>query len=168
LFAAIEAFAERGREVTGRLSFATNVALQRMESYFARLGSSVRVLREMAEGELAGAQITAAQLEFINQAVALKDAGCSPMIVGATGWYPALFFDNQTSGQRDPIIADVHTQPADEVGNLVGKVLHVGTGDPRQMVVTVDSCGAPRAYVGRASAYFEHITDGFKRLTDEE
>ena len=36
------------------------------------------------------------------------------------------------------------------------------------MVVTVDTCGTPRAYVGLASAYFEHITEGFKRLTDEE
>ena len=36
------------------------------------------------------------------------------------------------------------------------------------MVVTVDTCGTPRAYVGLDSAYFERITEGFKRLTDEE
>jgi hypothetical protein len=168
-FAAIESFAAHGREIAGRLSFPANSPLpQTMNTYFSRLGSSMRILREMAEGELAGAQITVAQLEFINQAVALQDAGCTSVIIGATGWYPALFFTNQASVERDPVIADVHTQPADERGSLVGKILHVGTGDPRQMVVTVDTCGTPRAYVGLASAYFERITENFKRLTDEE
>jgi hypothetical protein len=168
-FAAIESFAAHGRELAGRLSFPANSPLpQMLGTYFSRLGSSMRILREMAEGELAGAQITAAQLEFINQAVVLQDAGCASVIIGATGWYPALFFTNQASVERDPVIADVHTQPADEAGNLVGKILHVGTGDPRQMVVTVDTCGMPRAYVGLASAYFERITENFKRLTDEE
>jgi hypothetical protein len=40
----------------------------------------------------------------------------------------------------------VHTQPADEAGNPVGKVLHVGTGYPRYMVATIDTCNGPRAY----------------------
>ena len=169
VFAAIEAFAARGREIVGRLGFGPNSHLpQAMDVYFMRLGSSMGILREMAEAELVGAQITPAQLAFINQAVALQDAVCSPKIVGATGWYPALFYSNQASVERDPVIADVHTQPADEAGNFVGKILHVGTGDPRQMVVTVDTCGPPRAYVGLASAYFERTTEGFKRLTDEE
>ena len=168
-FAAIESFAARGREIVGRLGFTPGSPLpQTMGAYFTRLGSSMGILRQMAEGELVGAQITPAQLEFINQAVALQDAVCSRDIVGATGWYPALFYSNFTSVERDPVIADVHTQPADEAGNLVGRVLHVGTGDPRQMVVTVDTCGMPRAYVGLVSTYFERITEGFTRLTDQE
>jgi hypothetical protein len=36
------------------------------------------------------------------------------------------------------------------------------------MVVTTDTCGGPRAYVGLASAYFERVTEGFVRLTDRE
>jgi hypothetical protein len=35
---------------------------------------------------------------------------------------------------------------------MVGRVLHVGTGEPRVMVATVDTCSGPRAYVGVVSA----------------
>jgi hypothetical protein len=35
------------------------------------------------------------------------------------------------------------------------------------MVVTADPCGTPRAFVGLASSYFEKITEGFERMTDE-
>jgi hypothetical protein len=66
------------------------------------------------------------------------------------------------------MVADVHTQPADEAGNIVGKVLHVGTGWPRTLVVTVDTCVGPRAYVGLASSYYEETTSDFQRLTDTE
>ena len=65
------------------------------------------------------------------------------------------------------MIADVHTQPTDEGGSMVGKVLHVGTGMPRLMVVTVNTCVGPRAYAGLASSYFEKITSNFERLDDE-
>ena len=46
----------------------------------------------------------------------------------------------------DPTIADVHTAPTDAGGNDVGWVLHVGTGFPRLMVVTAETCTGPRAY----------------------
>jgi hypothetical protein len=36
------------------------------------------------------------------------------------------------------------------------------------MVVSVDSCDGPRAYAGVVLAYFEKITSGFKRETDQE
>jgi hypothetical protein len=47
-------------------------------------------------------------------------------------------------------------------------VLHVGTGNPRMMVMTVDTCSGPRAYAGAVFAYHEHLAKGFTRLTDEE
>ena len=167
-YAALEALAARGREMIARVPQSKPGVREYIDTYFATLGSAVGMLRQMAEAELSGAQFTAAQLEFINQAVALRAGGCTSQITGATGWYPALYYLNQESVQRDPVIADVHTQPADGAGNLVGKVLHVATGDPRQMVVTTDTCGGPRAYVGVASSYFEKITEGFVRLTDQE
>ena len=69
---------------------------------------------------------------------------------------------------RKPTIADVHTQPSDEGGNPVGKVLHVATGNPRLMVLSVDSCVGHRAYAGVVSAYHERITSDFQRMTDNE
>lgn len=62
----------------------------------------------------------------------------------------------------------MHTQPTDEAGATVGRVLHVGTGKPRLMVVTIDTCDGPKAYVGLASSYFERITEGFERLDDDQ
>jgi hypothetical protein len=35
------------------------------------------------------------------------------------------------------------------------------------MVVTVESCSGPRAYVGLVSTYLERITENYDRLTDE-
>ena len=64
----------------------------------------------------------------------------------------------------DPTIADVHTQPTDAYGAPVGRVLHVATGMPRTMVVTVETCTGPRAYVGLASSYFERVTDLMSRI----
>ena len=36
------------------------------------------------------------------------------------------------------------------------------------MVVTVETCEGPRAYVGLGSSYFEKITENFERLSDED
>jgi hypothetical protein len=70
--------------------------------------------------------------------------------------------------ESEETIADVHTQPADASGNLVGKVLHVGTGYLRLMVTTVDTCKGPRAYAGVVFAYHERVTENFQRLSDSD
>jgi hypothetical protein len=98
------------------------------------------------------------------------DVVCA-MVPGFDGWYTRLFYesdwDMDGSTEYEPVIADVHTQPADEGGAIVGRVLHVGTGFPRLLVVTVDTCVGPRAYAGLSASYFEQITTDFERLTDE-
>jgi hypothetical protein len=134
--------------------------------FFQELQSTSSILAEMADRQRTGMPFTPEQLMFINQAVSLKPFGCYGEI--GEGWYPKLFFDQEDSLKFDPTIADVHTQPADEGGNPVGKVLHVATGHPRLMVVTVDTCSGPRAYAGVTSSYFEKITESWKRLDDKE
>ena len=108
--------------------------------------------RGMAENERSGAPFSAEQMAFVNQAVSIEGTGCGTPGV-ATGWYASLFFDPFTSNKFDPTIADVHTQPTDEAGADVGHVLHVGTGNARAMVVTVDTCTGPRAYAGLVSSH---------------
>jgi hypothetical protein len=76
-----------------------------------------------------------------------------------------LFF-NTNPTEFAPTIADVHTQPTDEGGAPVGKVLHVGTGYARLMVLTANTCTGPRVYVGPVSSYHEEITQNFQRLDD--
>ena len=166
-YARIAELAEHGTAMVGTLDLSSNTSLaQRLPEYFATLRDIAQKLGEMAQNERDGVPLTQEHLDFINQAVKVQ-MGCGDP-EGSTGWYANLFFDNYQSVQEDPTIADVHTQPTDEAGAPVGRVLHVGTGLPRLMVVTADPCGTPRAFVGLASSYFEQITSNFERMTDED
>jgi len=132
------------------------------------LRSTAALLGQMAEQQRSGTPHSPEQLAFINDAVRVERqaAGCTTVDV-PDGWYADLFFDPNKSIEANPTIADVHTQPADEAGNIVGKVLHVGTGYPRLLTVTIDTCAGPRAYAGMAYSYHEVITNNFERLNDE-
>ncbi|WP_438025402.1 DUF3160 domain-containing protein [Sorangium sp. So ce233] len=171
-FARIAELAEHGGEIVSTLDLLNEVPLeplleQRLPAYFSQLREVARTLGEMAANQRAGLPLTPEHLDFINQAVKVQ-RGCGAPF-GASGWYAQLFFDPMKSVTQDPTIADVHTQPTDAGGAPVGRVLHVGTGLPRLMVVTADPCGgAPRAFVGLASSYFETITGNFERMTDQE
>ena len=166
-YARIGELAEHGSAMAQTLDLSGNAYLaQQIPAYFATLRDVADKLGQMAKNERAGIPLTPEHLDFINQAVKVQ-VGCGDP-EGSTGWYSKLFFDNFESVQQDPTIADVHTQPTDEGGAPVGRVLHVGTGLPRLMVVTADPCGTPRAFVGLASSYFEKITGNFERMTDEE
>jgi hypothetical protein len=165
LYAALGRFADYGSHIAELTQAAGQVELsERLQAYFGELASVVGTLREMAELQRTGAPFTAEHMAFINDAVATAESGCTTD--GSVGWYARLFFDNLTSDDYDPTIADVHTQPTDEAGNMVGRVLHVGTGMPRLFVVTTNNCTGPRAYVGVVSSYFEKITEDFERLDD--
>ncbi|WP_437809047.1 DUF3160 domain-containing protein [Sorangium sp. So ce1078] len=167
-YARIAELAEHGGRVAESLELSGDSAwlAEQLPAYFARLHGIAQTLGEMAANERAGLPLTEEHLAFINQAVRVQYGCGSPE--GAEGWYAQLFFNAYDSVTQDPTIADVHTQPTDEGGAPVGRVLHVGTGLPRLMVVTADPCGTPRAFVGLASSYFEKITENFERMTDEE
>jgi hypothetical protein len=163
-YAALQAYADRGAALVADLQFSDAMLTSRAQSYFAALSNVSGTLKQMADAERIGMPFTAEQLAFINQAIHMEH------VCGSTsfdGWYAQLFFDVSHGGKYDPTIADVHTQPTDEGGSLVGKVLHVGTGMPRLMVVSVDTCNGAHAYAGLASSYFEQITENFERLTDQ-
>ncbi|MEZ4298640.1 MAG: DUF3160 domain-containing protein [Polyangiaceae bacterium] len=167
LYGKLAELAEQGQTLVGTLDLSGNEWLEgRITSWFQNLHDVSKTLESMAEHERTGTPFDADQMAFLNQTVKLQE-GCGDP-AGLDGWYAKLFFDNENSVMWDPTIADVHTQPTDEAGNTVGRVLHVGTGSARLMVVTADTCVGPRAYVGLASSYFEKITDNFERMTDED
>lgn len=165
-YARLVRYAQRGEELTGRLldDSVNKGLIEHMQAHFSKLTSVGRKLQGMAERQRAGQPFTAEQMAFVNQTVKLESVGCGQPT--ADGWYPSLFLDPSKSLEFDPTIADVHTQPTDEAGNPVGKVLHVGTGRPRWMLVTADTCKGPRAYVGLVSSYKEKVTEQFQRLDD--
>lgn len=166
-FHRLTGYAQHGQQVVTDLSarFPDAYQLPRMSSYFDELITVSTTLAEMAESQRSGTPFSDAQMAFINETVVIHD-GCGEP--SSAGWYSRLFYHNYSSVEFDPTIADVHTQPTDAAGNPVGRVLHVGTGSARLMVVTADTCNGPRAYVGLASSYFEKITDDYERLNDED
>ncbi len=166
LFEALERFAQSAKTLVSALRAAREV--DGVSEYFDVLGETSARLRRMAEQQLSGTPHSAEDLAFINQAVRIADVDVTCSTIEAPdGWYAKLFYNPNDALEADPTIADVHTQPADETGSIVGNVLHVGTGSSRLMVVTVDTCSGPRAYAGVVSSYFEKVTSNFERLTDE-
>jgi hypothetical protein len=167
---AIGAYANAGSRIV-EIATAVSASIgQSVATYFDALKSASTILLDMSERERRGDPFTTEQMAFINDAVRIESQSvvCTTIDV-PNGWYTHLFFgDAHEIIKFHPTIADVHTQPADESGNIVGKVLHVGTGFPRLMVTTVDTCEGPKAYAGVVFAYHEQVTDNFKRLTDEE
>jgi hypothetical protein len=127
-------------------------------------------LQKMAENQLTGTAHSQELLDFINDAVKWDESFMCGGVsrTNVSGWYPNLYLDQYPGFEFDPVVADVHTQPTDEAGNDVGRILHVGTGAPRMMIVTAETCTGPRAYVGIASSYGELITDNWKRLNDAD
>jgi hypothetical protein len=166
-FLKVVELAERGQQLTSELGIEGEFGDQ-IATYFARVAEVNGLLAEMAEFQRSGQPHSAAHLAFINQAVN-ANVNCDGTILGHTGWYADLHFDPLQAVEADPAITDVHTDVGGELPVArEPSVLHVGTGMPRLMVVTVDSCAGPRAYAGVVSSYHETLEPGFSRLTDDE
>jgi hypothetical protein len=168
-FAGVQRMATRGQALVNGMDFGTQPKMKkRIVEYFGQLGEVAGHLRGMAERERANQPLTGEQVEFLNDAVAMRgrSAGCTTEWT-PEGWYASLYYDRDEVSKHEPVISDVHTQPTDENGNPVGKVLHVGTGRPRLITVRIETCKGPRVYRGLVSSYYELITQNFERLTDE-
>lgn len=164
-FARLQAFAAKGAELTANLPTPPYRDPSRtFTGYFEQLRPVAAMLEAMAKNQRAGVPHTAEQIAFINELVFSTGCGGNRF----DGWYAKMFYEPGDGAASDTLIADVHTQPTDEDGNDVGRVLHVGTWLPRTMVFTAESCTGAHAYVGMVSSYHETITQGYVRLNDEE
>ena len=135
--------------------------------YFARWTTTMEMLADISDRELAGEALTGEQISFLGQLVEVEEVGCGQIVYD--GWYPQLFLEQQAVRTPAPTIADVHTSPTDAAGNEVGWVLHAATGSPMMLVLTVPGCdGAePRAYVGPVASYHDVLREGFTRMDDD-
>jgi hypothetical protein len=168
-FRAIQRLAERGAGMLEQLELTGEAAGlgSAIGAYFDTLGRINGSLAEMAELQRTGLPHSPEHVAFINQAIRVE--GGASGAPWQTGWYKDLFFDQEGALDLDPTIADVHTDPGGDTPFARGpSVLHVGTGLPRAMVVSVDTCDGPRAYAGVVFAYHEHTEPALSRLTDEE
>ena len=135
-------------------------------------------LKSMSEKILIGKEFSKEENNFISSTLRTGGKGC---FLGIEGWYPEIYYEFGPSAEYmtdmerrgntadDFIVADVHTIPTDEYGNMVGWVLHAGTGRINMAVITTQTPdGGNRSYIGPVSSYYEFISNDFKRLTDEE
>lgn len=137
---------------------------ERIKDYFDKLIVTGDTLETIAFKELSGEPLNDSEGRFL-ESFFYEDGMCG---IFANGWYPRLFYIMDDITKADFIVADVHTQPTDEAGNPVGKVLHVGTG-PFNIgaVITENEKGEATTYAGVFMSYYEHISLNFDRLTDE-
>jgi hypothetical protein len=168
-FASLERLADRGTALVNDLEFRDSEQKKRVLHYFGTLRATAGQLRAMAELERSAKPLRKEDIDFVNHAVSIdgRSGGCVP-ILQPGGWYADLYYDREDILLHKPTIADVHTQATDEVGNPVGKILHVATGRPQPFIVNIQTCDGPRAFRGYVSSYFERVTSHFERLTDED
>jgi len=156
-----------------------------ISSYFQGLAALMDTLESISQKELQHQNLSSSEVLFLKKMIKTNiQPSCVKMEV-ITGWYIDLyygkngvdydFFGNNISGPQniiqETVIADVHTQPADENDIIVGKVLHVATGKVNLGVFMANAPlpdGRMMAFVGPVMSYYEKITDNFKRLTDQE
>lgn len=141
--------------------------MQNITDYFKRLKEIMDKLAILAQKELDRQAFTTDEEEFLQKMLFQEGGSGAPPF---SGWYADLFYIIEDAVKPDFVIADVHTQPTDEFGSVVGRVLHVGVGKVNLGVFIApspsqDSC--PMAFVGPVMSYYEHTTNNFDRLTDE-
>jgi hypothetical protein len=136
-------------------------------TFWSNFADHMNKMKVLSQKELNGEAFNQDDLiylkTFINGAMA-----SGPSI---SGWYNELFYEPYKGMEADHLVVDVHTQPTDEFGNEVGKILHVGTGNINLGVFCAGSpCNnyEPAAFIGPVMSFYTKIEENWKRMNDEE
>ncbi len=139
----------------------------RIVNYYKKYASIMGKFSRISEKELAGIAISDEDITFFKTMInSFMSSGPS-----VSGWITDLFYNTEAGFDMDYVVADVHTQPTEYGGAVVGKVLHVGNGLVNQGVFLVPNPCNPdqlMAFTGPVSSFHQEVTMNFKRLTDEE
>ncbi len=170
LYSRLGRLAEKIRATVDALPQSASRLKTQTQAWATNFAAVTGKLQQMAENQLTGAAHSQELLDFVNDAVQWDEEEMCGGVVRSNlaGWYLNLFLGPEAGMEYDPTVADVHTQPTDEAGNDVGRILHVGTGGPRLMVMTVETCSGPRAYAGVVTSYGELTRDNWERLNDDQ
>jgi hypothetical protein len=145
----------------------TNRVISDIKNYFPKLQNVMQTLETLAQKELNDEPFSYEEIEFLKTMLFVDGGSGEPPF---SGWYADLYYSRDDAAKPDYIVADVHTQPTDFSGNVVGKVLHVGVGQINLGVFLAESPTfnyQPMCFVGPVMSYYEKITENFDRLTDE-
>ena len=152
------------------ISFFDGALKKEILDYYELLETVTDTLATIARKELEGVSLTEDEMTFMKEM--LYRGGYSVL----KGWYMLLLNGPTyvprwigTSAFSDYVVADYHTTPTDSAGNVIGAVLHAGTGPVDLAIITAEAPdAATAAFVGPVMSYYEYTTTDFQRLTDEE
>lgn len=156
-----------GKFFTDELAGLNFFKKEQIITFWGKFADHMKKLGALAQKELNGVSFNENDLvylkTFINGAMA-----SGPSI---TGWYNELFYDPYKGMEADHLVVDVHTQPTDEFGNEVGRIMHVGTGNINLGVFCAGSpCNnyEPAAFIGPVMSFHTKIEEKWNRLKDED
>lgn len=139
----------------------------RIVGYYQKYAEIMGKLEDISWKELEGTKLAEVEITFLKTMI--NDFMASGPSI--TGWYTDLFFDLEKGLSWDFTVADVHTQPTEYGGAVVGKVLHVGNGPINMGVFLAENpCnpGQYMAFAGPVSSFHQKVTLNFERLTDQQ
>jgi len=140
-----------------------------VDLYFKKFAKTMEKLEILALKELKNESFDEAETEWLKKMlVKVPHQECGGLPID--GWILDLFWQPAKVIESDFINVDIHTQPTDESGALVGKVLHTGLGNINLGVCLAKIPGSDvtAAYTGAFMSYYEYITNDFLRVTDLE
>ena len=140
---------------------------ERIVEYYNKYATIMKKLQNIAIKELEQQALAEDEVTFLKTMI--NDFMASGPSI--TGWYTDLFFDLEKGLAMDFTVADVHTQPTEYMGPVVGNVLHVGNGKINMGIFLAENTCNPgqiMAFAGPVSSFYTEVRTNFERLTDQE
>lgn len=135
--------------------------------YYTRYAEIMENFAEIARKELARTPLNEDELVFLKTMI--NDFMASGPSI--SGWLNDLYFPAMDQFDFDYTVADVHTQPTERGGAVVGNVLHVGNGNLNLGVFIAPGTvrtDQPMCYIGPVGSFHTLVKNNFYRLDDEE
>jgi hypothetical protein len=137
---------------------------QSINDYFQKMQTTCDTLSMVLNKQIANELLTENEINFLKNMYSYDHGGC---VMVDNGWFFDLLFDEG----KESVVADVHTQPTDKWGNIVGNILHVGTGKVDLGIFLANGPtpgNEPMVFVGPVMSYYETVTNNFYRYNDKE
>jgi hypothetical protein len=173
----LQRLAEASETQFSNIAFSKAYLGTQIVNYFNRFSYIMQTLGTIAQKELDGIPPTEQEVTFMKEMLYMRTISvvCYSW-EEPDGWYGDLLYGEEPVESAEAegqalgyVVADYHTVPTDRAGNLVGWVLHAGTGPIDLGIITVPVPGSEtEAFVGPMMSYYEYTTTNFQRLTDEE
>jgi hypothetical protein len=135
--------------------------------YYKRYAEIMGIFKTIAQKELSATPLNEDEITFLKTMINSYMAS-GPSV---SGWFNDLFFETFNGFNPDFIVADIHTQPTDEFGSLVGHVYHVGNGYINTGIFFGPNPVNPMqlmAFAGPVSSFHYEVTNNFYRYNDQE